>query len=52
MFADAPLSRPLVAPCTACYVITGTGIALALGIIASAFPSLRRLTSPETARNE
>jgi hypothetical protein len=41
-----------VAPGTAYYVITGAGIAVSLGIIASTMPLLRRITGPEVARNE
>jgi hypothetical protein len=34
------------------YVIVAVGIAASLGIIASTLPLLRRMTGPETARNE
>ena len=34
------------------YAIVGAGIAASLGIIASTLPLLRRITGPETARNE
>ena len=42
----------LAAPGAAYYVMTSAGIALALGVIAATFPLLRRITGPETARNE
>jgi hypothetical protein len=32
--------------------MTAAGIALALGVIVAMFPLLRRITGPETARNE
>jgi hypothetical protein len=52
MFATVQLEHPLVAPGAAYYLITAAGIALSLGIIASTFPLLRRITGPEVARNE
>ena len=51
MFAAAQVG-PFVAPGAAYYVITGAGIAVSLGIIASTIPLLRRITGPEVARNE
>jgi len=41
-----------VAPDAAYYLLTAAGIAVSLGIIASMFPLLRRITGPEVARNE
>jgi predicted lysophospholipase L1 biosynthesis ABC-type transport system permease subunit len=52
MFATVQLEHPLVAPGAAYYLITAAGIAVSLGIIASTFPLLRRITGPEVARNE
>ena len=51
MYAKAQVG-PFVAPGAAYYVITGAGIAVSLGIIASTMPLLRRITGPEVARNE
>jgi hypothetical protein len=34
------------------YLVVLAGLALSLGIIASTFPLLNRITGPETARNE
>ena len=52
MFATVQLQHPLVAPGAAYYLLTAAGIAASLGIIAATFPLLRRITGPETARNE
>jgi hypothetical protein len=52
MFASVQLQHPLVAPGAVYYVLTAAGIAASLGIIASTFPLLRRITGPEVARNE
>ena len=52
MFASTQLLHPLVAPGAGYYLLTGAGIAVALGIIAATFPLLRRITGPEVARNE
>jgi hypothetical protein len=51
MYAKAQVG-PFMAPGAAYYVITGAGIAVSLGIIASTMPLLRRITGPEVARNE
>jgi predicted lysophospholipase L1 biosynthesis ABC-type transport system permease subunit len=51
MYAAAQVG-PFVAPGAAYYVITGAGIAVSVGIIASTMPLLRRITGPEVARNE
>jgi FtsX-like permease family protein len=51
MYAAAQVG-PFVAPGAAYYVITGAGIAVSLGIIASTMPLLRRITGPEVARND
>jgi hypothetical protein len=52
MFASVQLQHPLVAPGAGYYLIVTAGIAASLGIIAATFPLLRRITGPETARNE
>ncbi len=52
MFASVQLQHALVAPGAAYYLLTAAGIAASLGIIAATFPLLRRITGPETARNE
>jgi hypothetical protein len=52
MFASVQLRRPLVPPGAAYYLLAAAGIAASLGIIAATFPLLRRITGPETARNE
>jgi len=52
MFATAQLQYPLVAPGAAYYLLTATGIAASLGIIAATFPLLRRITGPEAAQDE
>jgi hypothetical protein len=52
MFASMQLEHPLVAPGAGYYLLTGAGIAAALGVIAATFPLLRRITGPEVARNE
>jgi hypothetical protein len=51
MYAAAQVG-PFTAPGAAYYVVTGAGIAVSLGIIASTIPLLRRITGPEVARNE
>ena len=52
MFASVQLQHPLVAPGPAYYLLIVAGIAASLGIIAATFPLLRRITGPDTARNE
>ena len=52
MFASVQLQHTLVAPGAGYYLLTAAGIAASLGIIAATFPLLRRITGPETARNE
>jgi hypothetical protein len=52
MFASVQLQHSLVAPGAAYYLLIVAGIAASLGIIAATFPLLRRITGPETARNE
>jgi hypothetical protein len=52
MFASTQLLHPLVPPGAGYYLLTGAGIAAALGVIAATFPLLRRITGPNVARNE
>jgi predicted lysophospholipase L1 biosynthesis ABC-type transport system permease subunit len=52
MYAPAEMQMSLVAPGPGYYVLTLAGIALALGIMAGTFPLLRRITGPESARND
>jgi hypothetical protein len=52
MFASVQLQHPLVTPGGSYYLITAAGIAASFAIIAATFPLLRRITGPETARNE
>ncbi len=52
MFTSEQLQHPLVAPGATYYLLTAVGIAASLGIIAATFPLLRRITAPESARNE
>jgi hypothetical protein len=52
MFTAVQLQHALVAPDGAYYLFTAAGIAASLGIVAATFPLLRRITGPETARNE
>jgi hypothetical protein len=52
LFLRSQLDYTLRPPGVAYYVIVGLGLAASLGVIASTMPLLRRLTGPETARNE
>jgi hypothetical protein len=52
MYATMEMRLSLVAPGAAYFVLTSAGIVLALALIAATFPLLRRITGPETARNE
>ncbi|MGH3225981.1 MAG: hypothetical protein ACRDPY_46095, partial [Streptosporangiaceae bacterium] len=52
MYATIEMHLSLVAPGAAYFVLTSAGIVLALALIAATFPLLRRVTGPETARNE
>ena len=52
LFLRSQLKYTLVAPSVTYYVLVVLGLALSLGIIASTLPLLRRITGPETARNE
>jgi hypothetical protein len=52
MFATEAQQHPMVAPGAAYYLLTTAGIIVSLGIIATTFPLLARITGPEVARNE
>ncbi|HEX7107094.1 MAG TPA: FtsX-like permease family protein [Acidothermaceae bacterium] len=52
LFLRSQLQQPLVAPGAGYYGIVVLGLAASLGLIASTLPVLRRITGPETARNE
>lgn len=52
LFLRAQLDYTLVAPSVGYYVTVVAGIAASLAIIASTLPWLRRITGPETARND
>ncbi|MDN3352295.1 FtsX-like permease family protein [Actinomadura sp. DC4] len=52
LFLESQLDYSLRAPGAAYYVTTLLGIAASLGVIACTLPLLRRITGPETARNE
>ncbi|MFE9690225.1 FtsX-like permease family protein [Micromonospora sp. NPDC005806] len=52
LFLRAQLDYTLLPPDGSFYLMVGGGLAVSLGIIASTLPLLRRITGPETARNE
>jgi hypothetical protein len=52
LFLRSELNYTLVPPSVTYYVLVALGLAVSLGIIASTMPLLRRITGPETARNE
>jgi hypothetical protein len=52
LFLRAQMDYTLRLPGPGYYLIVVAGLALTLGIIASTLPLLRRITGPETARNE
>jgi hypothetical protein len=52
MFLSSQLDQPLVAPSASYYGIVLLGMAASLGLIASTLPVLRRITGPESARND
>ncbi|MCW3817817.1 FtsX-like permease family protein [Micromonospora sp. DR5-3] len=52
LFLRAQLGYTLLAPHLSFYLMVAGGLAVSLGIIASTLPLLRRITGPETARNE
>jgi predicted lysophospholipase L1 biosynthesis ABC-type transport system permease subunit len=52
LFLRAQLDETLQAPGLQYYLIVVAGLIAALGVIASTLPVLRRITGPETARND
>jgi len=52
LFLKSEMSYTLHAPGAVYYVMVVAGLAISLGVIASTMPLLRRITGPETARNE
>jgi hypothetical protein len=52
LFVQAQFGYSVRAPGLPYYVIVLAGLAASLGLIASTMPLLRRITGPETARNE
>ncbi|MGH3681149.1 MAG: ABC transporter permease, partial [Natronosporangium sp.] len=52
LFLSAQLDYSLHPPGVGYYLIVVAGLAVALGVIAATLPLLRRITGPETARNE
>jgi hypothetical protein len=52
LFLKAQMHYTLHPPGTGYYALVVSGLAASLGIIASTMPVLRRITGPETARNE
>jgi hypothetical protein len=52
LFLSSQLGYNLQPPPASYYLTVGAGLIASLGIIASTFPLLRRVTSPETARAE
>jgi hypothetical protein len=52
LFLRSQLNQSLVAPSAGYYVIVVAGLVASLGLIASTLPVLRRITGPESARNE
>jgi hypothetical protein len=52
LFLTAQMDLSLSPPSASFYVIVVAGLAASLAVIASTMPLLRRITGPETARNE
>jgi predicted lysophospholipase L1 biosynthesis ABC-type transport system permease subunit len=52
LFLTSQMGYTLQPPDVAYYLIVFAGLAASLGIIASTLPLLKRITGPETARNE
>jgi FtsX-like permease family protein len=52
LFLRSQLSESLKPPGAGYYVAVSAGLVFSLGIIAATLPLLRRITGPETARNE
>jgi hypothetical protein len=52
LFLRAQMGYALIPPGGGYYAVVAGGLVVSLGIIASTMPLLRRITGPETARNE
>ncbi|MFG1808045.1 FtsX-like permease family protein [Streptomyces sp. NPDC049040] len=52
LFVRAQFAYSIRPPGIQYYALVATGLVLSLGVIASTMPLLRRMTGPETARNE
>ncbi|MEU8817019.1 FtsX-like permease family protein [Actinoplanes sp. NPDC048796] len=52
LFLRSQLQDNLVAPPASYYALVSLGLALSLGLITSTMPLLRRVTGPDTVRNE
>ncbi|MCW3839171.1 ABC transporter permease [Micromonospora yasonensis] len=52
LFLRSQLDYTLLPPHGSFYLMVAGGLAVSLGIVASTLPLLRRITGPETARNE
>jgi uncharacterized membrane protein len=52
LFLTAQMNYSLVAPGATYFVLVLGGLAASLGVVAGTLPLLRRITGPETARNE
>jgi hypothetical protein len=52
LFLTSQLGYSLAAPEAGYYVLVAAGLAAALAIVSSTLPLLKRITGPETARNE
>ncbi|MFF5081436.1 FtsX-like permease family protein [Actinoplanes sp. NPDC000266] len=52
LFLRSQLQENLVAPSASYYALVTLGLGVSLALIASTMPLLRRITGPETARNE
>lgn len=52
IYARAQIHQSMQMPGTGFYVIVAVGLAAALAVIVATFPMLKRITGPETARNE
>lgn len=52
LFAREAQQHPMAAPGISYYLLTASGIVIALAVITATFPLLARITGPEGARNE
>ncbi|WP_202862617.1 FtsX-like permease family protein [Antricoccus suffuscus] len=52
LFLRAQMGQTLQPPGTSYYLLVGVGVVISLAVIASTLPLLKRMTGPETARND